>query len=213
MKRMKTFCKYALWIIAFFIFSTIGSDLLIQKSYKPVSNENIHIEKSTDGFEITVERADSNKRQGYFIGTVKNTSKHVIEKKYVKVDSFYKGKLMQEKYLAFENLQPGEERKFKLLYKVGQIDEFRVSYVDEIPVNRTIIDKGIDKVIEYFDKAKKKLKELDAPDIKSGTLPGFVPVKVEGSDQLSDKANDALLFATVLWIWYAIPSGAIWFII
>ena len=115
MKRMKTFCKYVLWIIAFFIFSTIGSDLLIQKSYKPVSNENIHIEKSSDGFEITVERADSNKRQGYFIGTVKNTSKKVIDKKYVKVDSFYKGRLMQEKYLAFENLQPGEERKFKLL--------------------------------------------------------------------------------------------------
>ena len=32
---------------------------------------------------------------------------------------------MQEKYLAFENLQPGEERKFKLLYKVGQIDQFK----------------------------------------------------------------------------------------
>ena len=69
---------------------------------------------------------------------------------------------MQEKYLAFENLQPGEERKFKLLYKVGQIDQFKVSYVDEIPVNRTIIDKGIDKVIEFFDKAKNKLKELDS---------------------------------------------------
>ena len=210
MKRMKTFCKYALWIIVFFIFSTIVSDILIQKSYKPVSNENIHIEKASDGFELTVERADSNKRQGYFIGTVKNTSKHVIAKKYVKVESFYKGKFMQEKYLAFENLQPGEERKFKLLYKVGQIDQFKVSYVDEIPVNRTIIDKGIDKVIEFFDKAKNKLKELDSPDIK---IPGFVPVTVEGSNQLSDKANDALLFGTILWIWYAIPSGAIWFIL
>lgn len=117
---------------------------------------------------------------------------------------------MQEKYLAFENLQPGEERKFKLLYKVGQIDQFKVSYVDEIPVNRTIIDKGIDKVVEFFDKAKNKLKELDSPDIK---IPGFVPVTVEGSNQLSDKANDALLFGTILWIWYAIPSGAIWFIL
>ena len=27
MKRMKTFCKYALWIIVFFIFSTIVSDI------------------------------------------------------------------------------------------------------------------------------------------------------------------------------------------
>lgn len=202
MKRMKTFCKYALWIILFFIFSNIGIDILIQKSYKEVSSENIHIQKSIDGFEIEVERADSNKQQGYFIGTVKNTSNHVIEKKYVKVDSLYKGRLMQEKYLAFENLQPGEERKFKLLYKVGQIDQFRVTYVDEIPENRTIIDKGIDKVIEFFDKAKSKVKDIN---LKDGQIPGFEPVSVEGSD--------AILFFTVLWIWYSIPAGSIWFII
>lgn len=208
MKRMKTFFMYGLWIVLFFIFSTIASDMLIRNSYKNVSEENIHIEQSDNGFEITVDRADSNKQQGYFTGTVKNTSDKVIEKQYVKVDSYYKGKLMQEKYLAFENLQPGEERKFKLIYDVGQIDEFRVSYVDQIPENRTIVDKAIDKVKDFFGNLKNSSIWSDVTDKENEGdfgIPGFKQVHVEG--------NDAILFFTVLWIWYAIPAGSIWFII
>ncbi len=209
MKRMKTFFMYALWIILFFIFSNIGTDLLIQNSYKDVEKNNIHIEESNNGFAINVDRANSNKQQGYFTGTVKNTSNNVIEKQYVKVESYYKGKKMQEKYLAFENLQPGEERKFKLTYNVGKIDEFKVSYVDEIPRNITIIDKAIDKVKDFYEDTTsgKLMEDITGNGSKEGDfgIPGFKQVHVEGPD--------AVLFFTVLWIWYAIPSGAIWFII
>lgn len=205
MKRMQTFITYALIIIAFYFFSNFLIDFGIRSSYKDVSNENIQIEQSNNGFEINIDKANSNRRQAYFTGTVKNNSDHVIEKQYVKVDSYYKGKLMQEKYLAFENMQPGEERKFKLLYSVGQIDEYRVSYVDEIPVNKTIIDKGIDKVVEFYNKAKKTDWKAKGTGLLGGIADKFEPVHVEGEDWE--------LFIAVMWIWYAIPSGAIWFII
>ncbi len=204
MKRMRTFFTYALMIILFYFFSNFAADMMIRNSYQDVSKENIKMEQANNGFEINIDRADSNRRQAYFTGTVKNNSNKVIEKQYVKVDSYYKGKLMQEKYLAFENMQPGEERKFKLLYSVGQIDEYRVSYVDEIPVNRTLVDKGIDKVKEFFEKIKK----VNIPGVKGigNTLKdNFEPVHVEGSN--------LELFIAVMWIWYALPSGAIWFII
>ena len=112
---------------------------------------------------------------------------------------------MQEKYLAFENMQPGEERKFKLLYSLGQIDEYRVSYVDEIPINKTIIDKGIEKVVEYYNKAKNTNWKEKGAGLLGGVADKFEPVHVEGTDWE--------LFVAVMWIWYAIPSGAIWFII
>ena len=177
------------------------------------------MEQSNNGFEIEVDKANSNRRQAYFTGTVKNNSDKVIEKQYVKVDSYFKGKLMQEKYLAFENMQPGEERKFKLLYSLGQIDEFRVSYVDEIPSNRTIVDKAIDKAVEVFNKAKAFVSKFDgvsldgtADGVKNGASgiatklkEGFKPVHVEGEDWE--------LFVAVMLVWAAIPSGAIWFII
>lgn len=219
MKRMQTFLTYALIIIGFYFFSNFLIDFGISSSYKDVEQDKIKIEQSNNGFEIEVDKANSNRRQAYFTGTVKNNSDKVIEKQYVKVDSYFKGKLMQEKYLAFENMQPGEERKFKLLYSLGQIDEFRVSYVDEIPSNRTIVDKAIDKAVEVFNKAKAFVSKFDgvsldgtAEGVKNGASgiatklkDGFKPVHVEGEDWE--------LFVAVMLVWAAIPSGAIWFII
>lgn len=219
MKRMQTFLTYALIIIGFYFFSNFLIDFGISSSYKDVEQDKIKMEQSNNGFEIEVDKANSNRRQAYFTGTVKNNSDKVIEKQYVKVDSYFKGKLMQEKYLAFENMQPGEERKFKLLYSLGQIDEFRVSYVDEIPSNRTIVDKAIDKAVEVFNKAKAFVSKFDgvssdgtADGVKNGASgiatklkEGFKPVHVEGEDWE--------LFVAVMLVWAAIPSGAIWFII
>ena len=219
MKRMQTFLTYALIIIGFYFFSNFLIDFGISSSYKDVEQDKIKMEQSNNGFEIEVDKANSNRRQAYFTGTVKNNSDKVIEKQYVKVDSYFKGKLMQEKYLAFENMQPGEERKFKLLYSLGQIDEFRVSYVDKIPSNRTIVDKAIDKAVEVFNKAKAFASKFDgvsldgtAEGVKNGASgiatklkDGFKPVHVEGEDWE--------LFVAVMLVWAAIPSGAIWFII
>ncbi len=219
MKRMQTFLTYALIIIGFYFFSNFLIDFGISSSYKDVEQDKIKMEQSNNGFEIEVDKANSNRRQAYFTGTVKNNSDKVIEKQYVKVDSYFKGKLMQEKYLAFENMQPGEERKFKLLYSLGQIDEFRVSYVDEIPSNRTIVDKAIDKAVEVFNNAKAFVSKFDgvsldgtAEGVKNGASgiatklkEGFKPVHVEGEDWE--------LFVAVMLVWAAIPSGAIWFII
>lgn len=219
MKRMQTFLTYALIIIGFYFFSNFLIDFGISSSYKDVEQDKIKMEQSNNGFEIEVDKANSNRRQAYFTGTVKNNSDKVIEKQYVKVDSYFKGKLMQEKYLAFENMQPGEERKFKLLYSLGQIDEFRVSYVDEIPSNRTIVDKAIDKAVEVFNKAKAFVSKFDgvsldgtAEGVKNGASgiatklkDGFKPVHVEGEEWE--------LFVAVMLVWAAIPSGAIWFII
>ena len=189
----------------FYFFSNIASDLYIKNSYIDVKKDNIEIAKSDNGFEINVQRADSNKQQAYFVGTVKNTSDKVIEKQYVKVDSYFKSKLMQSKYLAFENMQPGEERKFKLLYSVGKIDEYRVSYVDEIPVNRTIVDDAIDAVKDFMVKAKETINGMTLDGAVDSVTGTFEPVKVEG--------NDWQLFAAVMWILYIIPPGKIWFII
>ena len=224
MSRMQTFLKYALYIILFYLFSNFAISTMLKTTYRNVGSDNIHIEQSNNGFEINVDRADSNRRQAYFTGSVKNTSNQVIDKQYVKVDSYYKGKLMQEKYLAFENMQPGEERKFKLLYNVGNVDEYRVSYVDEIPENRTIVDDAIDGVKGFVAKVKNGSIFANTPlsglfgssdGNKNGNggvrgaidnlFGSFKPVHVEG--------NDWQLFVAVMWVWYMIPSGAIWFIL
>ena len=200
MSRMQTFIKYALLIILFYFFSNFAISTMLKTTYRNVGSDNIHIEQSNNGFEINVDRADSNKRQAYFTGSVKNTSNQVID-----------------------NMQPGEERKFKLLYNVGKIDEYRVSYVDEIPENRTIVDDAIDGVKGFVAKVKDGSIFANTPlsglfgssdGNKNGNggvrgaidnlFGNFKPVHVEG--------NDWQLFVAVMWVWYMIPSGAIWFI-
>lgn len=204
MDRMKTLLSYALVIIIFWIFSNIAMDLLIKNSYKSVDKSKIEIASTNNGFQVNVDRANSNKAQAYFTGKVKNNSKTKIEKQYVKVDSYYKGKLMQEKYLAFENMQPGEERKFKLLYEVGNIDEYKVSYVDEIPVNDTIIDRAIVATVDFINKALNKVGNANIGNIDvaggvKGVVNKFEPVHVEGEDW-------QLMMAVLLVIW-ALPTG------
>lgn len=159
MSRMKTFFTYALLIFLFFLYSNIAIELLIRNSYKPVSLDKIEVEQSDNGFSIDIKRAESNNIQGYFTGTVKNNSDRVIDHQYVKVTSYYKGKQMQEKYLAFRDMQPGEERDFKLHYTVGKIDDFKVEYVDEIPIKETKVDKAIRATQGLFYQSYIKVKQ------------------------------------------------------
>lgn len=221
MQRMQTFLKYALWIILFYLFSNFAISTMIKTTYRNVGKDNIHIQQADNGFEINVDRADSNRRQAYFTGTVKNNSDKVIDRQYVKVESYYKGKLMQEKYMAFENMQPGEERKFKLLYNVGKIDEYKVSYVDEIPENRTKVDDAIDNVKDFLGKVKGGSifrnsifgRLLGLSDDGKGGIKGTADKLFEDFEPVHVEGGDLELFAAVMWIWYMIPSGAIWFII
>lgn len=198
MERMKTFFLYVLMIVAFYLFSNLASDLLILNSYNNVESNNIKISETNNGFTINIKDASSNKRQAYFTGTVKNNSDKVIQRQNVRVNSYYKGELMQSKYLVFENMQPGEERSFKLKYSVGNIDEYKVDYVDEIPVNKTVIDDAIKSASDFITGIKTK-------GILNEAKSKFTPVSVEGSN--------LELFIAVMWVIYAIPSGAIWFIL
>ena len=159
MSRMKTFFTYALIIILFFFYSNLAIDLLIKNSYKPVPLSKISMQTSDNGFRMDVDRAESNNLQGYFTGTAKNHTNSMIDHQFVKVTSYYKGHQMQEKYLAFYDLEPGEERDYKLHYSVGKIDEFKVTYVDEIPVNETAVDKAIRAGQNLFYRSYFKVKK------------------------------------------------------
>ena len=193
MNRMKTFLTYALIVVLFYLFSNFAIDMMISNSFADVS-DNVEISESGNGFQVYVTKANSNKRQAYFTGVVKNKSNSVIDKQYVKVDSYFRGKLMQSKYLAFENMKPQEERRFKLSYSVGNIDEYKVSYVESIPENRTIIDDAIDAVI---DRSKRFIQKFDAKETAQNIGGAFEPVHVEGENWE--------LFIAVMWVLWCIP--------
>lgn len=158
MDRMKTLSMYAIWIILFFFFSIVVSNVLLKNTYNDITKAGgINIAESEDGLKVETIEANSNKMQGFYRGKVTNTSDKTIESKFVRVKSYdANGSLLQTKYVKLEDLKPGESREFNARFDVGGIDHYDVDYVDEMPDDKTYMDKMFDKV-KGFLRAENKL--------------------------------------------------------
>ncbi len=197
MDRMKTFGMYALWIIAFFFFSVIVSNVLIENSYTDLKS-NIEIASSEDGIKIETTEVKTNKMQGFFKGKVTNNSNKTIPLRFMRIKSYSSGgSLLQTKYIRLENLEPGETREFSARFDVGDIDRYEVDYVDEMPDDRTFLDKMFENVNKFL-KSDNKMESLKN-DL------GFKPI--------DENLPNWAWFTAAMMVLYYIPSGAIWFII
>ena len=93
MSRMKTFFKYAMWVILFFIFSEIMININLETVYRNIGRkDNLP--------QITIYQAQATKVNGRIKGTIKNQAENKIEYKYIKVD-FYSERdvLLGTKYI------------------------------------------------------------------------------------------------------------------
>lgn len=198
MDRLKTFRNYCLCIIAFFIFSNIATNVMISNSYANLSEET-NVIKSSEGMTVETVDVKANRRQGIFKGKVINTSNEKIDKKYIRVRAYDGNILLQTRYLTVTDLQPKETREFTTKFTADEIDSYKVDFTNEAPIERTIIDDAIDKVVELFNKAKSS-NPLDKIT--------FTPLDVTQYNI----PNWAWFMALGIAIYY-IPSGAIWFII
>lgn len=203
MSRMKTLFEYALLVVVFFIFSTFVSNVILNNSYQSLAAKS-QISESEDGLKIEPTDVRANKRQGSFSGKITNTSGNKIDKKYIKITGYDGDIPLQTKYLEVNGLEPGETREFFTKFTADGIDSYKVDYVDEVPVERTMIDDAIDRVKSFINNDN-RFAFLGKLGFKS---PKFTPVDVNQYNV----PDWAWLLAWGIVIYY-IPSGAIWFII
>ena len=190
MSRLKTLGTYVLIVVAFFFFSTFAADVILNNSYNNLS-ENTDITKSEEGLNVETIEVKANKRQGSFTGKVVNTSSSTIAKKYIRVRAYDGDILLQTRYMTVNDIAPGESREFTTKFTADGIDNYKVDFTDEAPIERTIIDDAIDKIKSLITESE-GFKPIDVNDYN---IPGWAWVVAAG------------------WVLYAIPSGAIWFII
>ena len=79
---MKTFAKYAIWLILFWILSDILIYFGINSTYKDIERRN---EISS---QISVNAAEATTVNGRIIGTVTNSEDNDISDKYLKIDLY-----------------------------------------------------------------------------------------------------------------------------
>lgn len=132
MKRMKTFGKYVLWIVLFYIFSNFLIFFGVNSTYK-----NINI-KGTVPEQVKVNVAEATLVNGRIKGAITNSEN--ISDKYVKLN-FYSdtGSLAGIKYIKVSEC---ENNNFEFYFRLNYIESYSVELVDEA--------SDIEKYEEYF---------------------------------------------------------------
>ena len=122
MNRMKTFFKYLLLVILFYVFSNIMINALFKVSYSDIKEYDINV---ADVY-VDVTEAKASKRNGYINGIVKNNTSKTVENKYLKITMISKyGNELGEKYIKIDKLEPTQLRKFEIKFDYDNVMKFK----------------------------------------------------------------------------------------
>ena len=125
MDRMKTFLKYALWLILFYIFSNLMIYLNIETTYQNIGRKD-------NLSQVTVYQAQATKINGRIKGTVYNNSENKITNNYLRIDLYSeRGNFLGSKYIDVSNMRDNETREFEIYFKVQDVDYYEMKFTDE----------------------------------------------------------------------------------
>lgn len=125
MNRVKTFAKYAVWIILFWILSEILIYFGINSTYRKINEKNVL------SSQITITRAEATTVNGRINGTIQNNSENDISGKYLKIDLYSSiGNLLGTKYLEIGNINLNESKDFETYFKVQEVKSYDITIVD-----------------------------------------------------------------------------------
>ena len=124
MDRMKTFLKYALWLILFYIFSNLMIYLYVETTYQNIGRkDNLP--------QITVYQAQATKINGRIKGNIYN-KENKITNNYLKIDLYStRDNYLGSKYIDVSNMRDDETREFEIYFKVQDVDYYEMKFTDE----------------------------------------------------------------------------------
>ena len=126
MSRLKTFAKYAIWIILFWILSDILIYYGVNSTYKEIKSKN-EIQS-----QITIKNAEATKVNGRIKGTVTNNEENDLSGKYLKIDLYAdSGNLLATEYEEIGKLRANEVKSFETYFKMQDVKAYEINIVDE----------------------------------------------------------------------------------
>lgn len=135
MNRLKTFAKYAIWLILFWILSDILIYYGINSTYKAIPR------RSEISNQIAINNAEATKVNGRISGTVTNSEENNISGKYLKIDLYAEsGNILGTKHLDIGNLEVNQKKNFETYFKIQDVKSYDVSIVDEKVESATDVD-------------------------------------------------------------------------
>ncbi|MEE0865869.1 MAG: hypothetical protein U0L98_03630 [Clostridia bacterium] len=128
MDRMKTFLKYAIWGILFFIFSEFLISVGLNSSYKKMSaTYDINTTK-----EVEITEAESTLVNGKVKGKIKYDEEQDIEGKYLRMDFLSKrDNVVGTKYIPITANKENPVQDFDAFFELQDVTSYKTSIVDK----------------------------------------------------------------------------------
>lgn len=128
MSRMKTFGKYLILFLAFYIFVNFMSYELVKSTYV-----DIEYNIQPNDLEIIIEEAKAARESGKIKGKVKNNTAETLQNKYIKIDFVSEsGNIITSKYVDIKGLKAGEEKEINLRFKAENIKSLNINVVENV---------------------------------------------------------------------------------
>lgn len=126
MSTLKTFAKYAIWLILFWVLSDILIYYGINSTYKAISN------KGENPKQVTINSAEATKVNGRIIGKVSNDEENDLSGKFLKIDLYAEnGNLLATEYEKIGNLRTNEVKDFETYFKMQDVKSYEITVVDQ----------------------------------------------------------------------------------
>lgn len=126
MGRLKTFRKYIIWIVAFYLFTMLMTYIGLNSTYKDIKASN---EVSN---QVKIDIAQTTKVNGRIYGEVTSTEENDLNGKYIKVRIFdKKGELRGLKFLKIEGTEINAPKRFMVYFTSENIVSYSVDIVED----------------------------------------------------------------------------------
>ncbi len=126
MSTLKTFAKYAIWLILFWVLSDILIYYGINSTYKAISN------KGENSKQVTINSAEATKVNGRIIGKISNDDENDLSGKFLKIDLYAEnGNLLATEYEEIGNLRTNEVKDFETYFKMQDVKSYEITVVDQ----------------------------------------------------------------------------------
>lgn len=122
MNRVKTFAKYAIWIILFWIFSDILINIAINTTYKNINR----IGEIPNGIQVIEMEATA--VNGRIKLIVNNTQ---LSGKYVKINLYSDlENLLGTQYLSIGDISEGQQKEISTYFKIPEVKKYEITIED-----------------------------------------------------------------------------------
>ena len=127
MDRLKTFGKYALLLIGFFILSNFLIFIGINSNYDEITPMADVLAQ------VEITRAEATLVNGRMSGIIKNSSDNDLNGKYIRINLFSEqGNILGTKFLQITDMAPDAQEEFNTYFEVKEVEHYTIEITNEV---------------------------------------------------------------------------------